>query len=258
MRIFVERDISISDEVASFLVAILESGVGDSIKEDVRVNRLVQPNSTPSRIWDYINRDVAEQAETHGCLCNLTKRGPWTMSILYDSLSGHVITLMRENRFEELRRQKKTRENMHYLDAFSQCLNRELCAPAKQQSLFEVETEDSRTFDEATKVVEKMTACFREEGLIEHHVLVLFNAEGYQLTSVRAVMIDSDLDIVCSENWSKFISASESIVTEVVTEEDVAYANPRRGLKLNAKATQRQASQAKIREQEESISDANA
>ena len=113
MRIFVEPDISISDEVATFLVAILESGVGDSIKEDVRVNRLVQPNSTPSRIWDYINRDVAEQAETHGCLCNLTKRGPWTMSILYDSSSGHVITLMREKRFEELRRQRKTRENIY-------------------------------------------------------------------------------------------------------------------------------------------------
>ena len=258
MRIFVEPDISISDEVATFLVAILESGVGDSIKEDVRVNRLVQPNSTPSRIWDYINRDVAEQAETHGCLCNLTKRGPWTMSILYDSSSGHVITLMREKRFEELRRQRKTRGNMHYLDAFSQCLNHELCAPAKQQSLFDTETKESKNLDEATKVVEKMTASFGKEGLIEHHVLVLFNAEGYQLTSVRAVMIDSDLDIVCSENWSKHISANESVVTEVVTAEDVAYANPRRGLRLNAKAAQRQTSQAKIREQEESISDSNA
>ena len=38
MRIFVEPDISISDEVATFLVAILENGVGDSIKEDVRVS----------------------------------------------------------------------------------------------------------------------------------------------------------------------------------------------------------------------------
>ena len=147
---------------------------------------------------------------------------------------------------------------MHYLDAFSQCLNYELCAPAKQQSLFDTETKESKTWDEATKVVEKMTASFGKEGLIEHHVLVLFNAEGYQLTSVRAVMIDSDLDIVCSENWSKYISANESIVTEVVTAEDVAYANPRRGLRLNAKATQRQTSQAKIREQEEGVSDSNA
>ena len=258
MRFFHESDISISEEIAAFLVAILESGVGDNIKEDVRVNRLIQPNSTPSRIWDYINRDILEQAKTYGCLCNLTKRGPWTMSILYDSSSGHIITIMREKRFEELRRQKKSRKNMHYLDAFSQCLNSELCAPAKQIPLFDIEATEDKTQDEAAKVVEIMTASFGKEGLIEHHVLILFNSEGYQLTSVRAVMIDSDLDIVCSENWSKYISANESIVTEVVTTEDVAYANPRRGLRLNAKATQRQLSQAKIREQEESVSDSNA
>lgn len=97
MKIILEREISISTEVASFLVSVLETGVGDNIKEDVRANRLVKPNSTPSRIWDFINRDVEEQADKHGCLCNLTKRGPWTMFVLYDSSSKQIITLMREN-----------------------------------------------------------------------------------------------------------------------------------------------------------------
>ena len=162
---------------------------------------------------------------------------------------------MREKRFEEIRSQKRVRKSMHYLDAFSQCLNRELCAPVKQHSFFEQDREDNSVFEEATKVVEKMTASFHKEGTVERHVLVLFSSEGYQLTSVRAVMIDADLDIVCSENWSKYISGAESVVTEVVSPEDAAYANPRRGLKLNAKAAQRQLSQAKIREHEENVSD---
>lgn len=258
MKIILEREISISTEVASFLVSVLETGVGDNIKEDVRANRLVKPNSTPSRIWDFINRDVEEQADKHGCLCNLTKRGPWTMSVLYDSSSKQIITLMREKRFEELQRGKKNRKSMHYLDAFSQCLNGELCAPSKQQSIFEADQVSDKTLYEANKVVEKMTASFEKDGEIEHHVLVLFSSEGYQLTSVRAVIIDSDLEIVCSSNWSEYISASESVVAEVVTEEDLAYANPRRGLKLNAKATQRQTTQARIREKEEQDSKSRA
>lgn len=48
MKIILEREISISTEVASFLVSVLETGVGDNIKEDIRANRLVKPNSTPS------------------------------------------------------------------------------------------------------------------------------------------------------------------------------------------------------------------
>lgn len=258
MKIILEREISISTEVASFLVSVLETGVGDNIKEDIRANRLVKPNSTPSRIWDFINRDVEEQADKHGCLCNLTKRGPWTMFVLYDSSSKQIITLMREKRFEELQRGKKNRKSMHYLDAFSRCLNGELYAPSKQQSIFEAEQVSDKTLYEANKVVEKMTASFEKDGEIEHHVLVLFSSEGYQLTSVRAVIIDSDLEIVCSSNWSEYISASESIVAEVVTEEDLAYANPRRGLKLNAKATQRQTTQARIREKEEQDSKSRA
>ena len=54
------------------------------------------------------------------------------------------------------------------------------------------------------------------------------------------------------------IKEAESIVAEVVTEEDLAYANPRRGLKLNAKATQRQTTQARIREKEEQDSKSRA
>lgn len=258
MKIIVESEIYISAEVASFLVSVLETGVGDNIKEDIRTNRLINPNSTPSRIWDFINRDVAEQADKHGCLCNLTKRGPWTMFVLYDSSSNQIITLMREKRFEELQRGKKNRKSMHYLDAFSQCLNGDLCAPSKQQTIFENEQDTDRILYEANKVVDKMTASFGMDGAIEHHVLVLFSSEGYQLTSVRAVMIDSDLEIVCSSNWSEYISASESVVAEIVIEEDAAYANPRRGLRLNAKAAQRQTSQAKIREKEEQDSKSRA
>ena len=254
MRLETTR-VNLSNEVKKFLVGVVEGAVGDSIKEDIQTNRLIQPNSTPSRIWDYINRDIAEQSKSHGCLYNLTKRGPWTMCVIYDSSTNQVITLMREQRFIDLKREKKHRASMHYLDAFAQCLNSELCAPGKQKTFFDDEQRENSIMVEATNAVNNMTSCFNNGGPINHHILVLFTSVGYQLTSIRAVIIDSDFDIYDSLDLSQFISASESVVSEVVTTNDVAYTNPKRNLQLNAKAAQRKTTQLKIRKQQEQASD---
>ena len=248
MKKLMSADLFIPSELASFLVSVIEDAVGDNIKEDILSNGLIDPNSAPSRIWDYINRDMVVLAGKHNCLCNITRRGPWTMVVLYDPASHYVITIMREKRFEELRRGKKNRKGAHYLDAFATCLNGDLLAPGKQQSFFDDEDDTDEVLDEAAIIVRKMTAAFSSGGRIDHHVLVLFSSEGYQLTSVRAVMVDSDLDIVCSENWSDNISARESVVADIVAPDNEAFANPNRGLELTAKATQRQSSRAKIKQ----------
>ena len=253
MRVIMTDDIVISDKVASYLVAAIEEAVGDDIKRDVRSNHLVTQNSTPSRIWDFINTSIAEDASDNECLVSITQRGPWNMVVLYDTESKYVITIMREERLSEISRTLNRRKSLHYLQAFTRCYNKDLYASGKQISMSEEENALNDAYEEAEEIVQKMLESVHstEKLTIERHVLVLFGATNFQLTNIRAVMIDTDLDIVCEKSWNKYISASESIVADVVdhTIDDAAYNSPTHGLKFKAKAMERKAPHSKIKEQ---------
>ncbi|MCD8633887.1 DUF5986 family protein, partial [Clostridioides difficile] len=80
----------------------------------------------------------------------------------------------------------------------------------------------------------------KDGAIIEHHVLLLFNQTAeYELTSIRAVMVDTNLNIVSEQNLSSYISIEESTVVEKVDKTNPAANNPTLGLKLTAKADAR-------------------
>lgn len=80
--------------------------------------------------------------------------------------------------------------------------------------------------------------------VVRHHVLVLFETVGYQLTHIRAVMVTPSLDIVqnSEQDWSQYIAADESAVVEKVVNPKAPGNQPNRGLSLTAKAMARQKS----------------
>lgn len=88
--------------------------------------------------------------------------------------------------------------------------------------------------------------------VVRHHVLVLFDTVGYQLTHVRAVMVTPSLDIAqnSEQDWSQYIAADESTVVEKVPNSNVPGNQPNRGLHLTAKAMARQKSRPKQKELE--------
>ncbi len=235
------------------MTRVIEGAVGDDIKRDVRENQLVTQNSTPARIWDHLNTSIAKNAEKNGCLYSLTKRGPWNMIIIYDNESKYVITIMREERLKEIRKGSKKRKSLHYLQAFTQCYNRDLYADGKQQSMFEEETALNDVYKDAENIVQKMIESINstKNHAIARHVLVLFSSMNYQLTNIRAVMIDTDLDIVCEESWNKYISTSESIITDIVSpvNDKTPYNKPSHGMKFTSKANERKANSDRFKEQ---------
>ena len=88
--------------------------------------------------------------------------------------------------------------------------------------------------------------------VVRHHVLVLFETVGYQLTHIRAVMVTPSLDIAqnSEQDWSRYIAADESTVVEKVTNPKVPSNQPNRGLNLTAKAMARQKSRPEQKESE--------
>ena len=233
-------NIFLSPALIAKMVRCIEDAVGDDIRADIRQHDLQTKNSVPSRIWDLLNTNIIKTLDTEDCTIAKAHRGPWEMLVVYEKSTHCIFTFMREKRFAELRNRQHKRRCMHYIDMLARQFNADLLADQQQLSLF------PNTFSDEDRLPELVQTMLSDlEGGVEvvrHHVLVLFDTVGYQLTHVRAVMVTPSLDIAqnSEQDWSQYIAADESTVVEKVPNSNVPGNQPNRGLHLTAKAMARQ------------------
>jgi len=228
------------------IVRCIEEAVGDDIREDIQRNGLKTRNSVPSRIWDLLNKKLIEELEIENCAVVTARRGPWEMVIIFEKTTKHILTFMRKKRFSELQRSQRKRDRMHYVDMLTLQFNKELLAEYQQTSLFPNHFSDIK---ELAELVKRLLHDLKSDvSIVRHHVLIIFETVGYQLTNIKAIMVTPNLDIAkgCEQDWSKYITPSESLVVEKVTHSDAPENKPNRGLKLKQKAIDRQKSKPKI------------
>lgn len=165
------------------------------------------------------------------------------MVVAFDNETSFLFTFMREERYKKLHNTLNKRTRHHYLDALVKNFNGQLSAPNSQMSFFTEDIFSKDTFsdeDKMSETVEKITLDLNiESTCIQNHVLVLFNSSNFSLSSVRAIIVDSHLDIVYEQSWNEYISVNESSVVDKVDEPNSPANNPSQGLKLTAKATAR-------------------
>lgn len=237
---------SISPKVREIVMQSISEAVGDLIKEDVKRNRLRTHNGNGGRIWDFLNTELCEGFDSPDCMAYVTQRGPWEMVLVYERESKRVFSFMREARFGIIQKQTYKRRRMHYLDMLTRHLNKDLLAPVGQISLFENDFADQ---DDLHELVGRLLHDLLQDGaIIERHVLVLFESRNYQLTSIRAVMLDSNLDIVAEENWSGQIAANDSVIVDSVDAPDDLANDPNQGLRLTSKAAARKKEKMQVKE----------
>lgn len=243
-------DISFSPELITKIVRCVEDAVGDDIRTDIRQHDLQTRNSIPSRIWDLLNTNVIKTLETEDCTIAKAHRGPWEMLIVFEKSTQCILTFMREKRFTELRNRQRKRVHMHYIDMLAKQFNKNLLSDQQQLSFM------PHTFSDENRLAELVQTLLHDlEGeaeVVRHHVLVLFETVGYQLTHIRAVMVTPSLDIAQNgeQDWSRYIAADESTVVEKVVAPNAPENQPNRGLSLTAKAMARQKSRPKQKEAE--------
>lgn len=237
---------NINSQIAAQIVRCIENAVGDGIREDINKNHLRTANSVPARIWDLLNTDLLDSLEATDCGVSTAQRGPWQMVIIFEKASSSIITLMREKRFAELKRAQKHRSKMHYVDMLPKMFNNELLSDCDQQSFLPKEFSDEN--DLAVLVQRLLKDLVSDISIVRNHVLVLFETSGFQLTSVRAVMITPNLEIAsgCEADWTMYISTNESVIVEQVSPPLAHTSDPHHGLKLSAKATARKQSPVKL------------
>jgi hypothetical protein len=243
-------DISFPPELIEKIVRCVEDAVGDDIRTDIRQHDLQTRNSVPSRIWDLLNTNIIKTLDTEDCTIAKAHRGPWEMLIVFEKSTQCILTFMREKRFSELRKYQHKRTHMHYIDMLAKQFNKNLLSDQQQLSLFPHTFSDE---DHLAELVQTMLHDLKGDAeVVRHHVLVLFETVGYQLTHIRAVMVTPSLDIArnSDQDWSRYIAADESAVVEEVTNPASPSNQPNRGLSLTAKAVARQKSHPKQTELE--------
>lgn len=234
------NDMSFPVDLIKKMVYCVEDAVGDDILTDIRRNDLRTTVSVPSRIWDFLNTNLIKSLETEDCTIAIAHRGFWEMIVIFEKTSHCIFTFMREKRFSDLRRHQRSRVHMHYLDMLSRQFNKELLADQQQLELF------PHSFSDEDRLAELVQTLLHDlEGevdVVRHHVLVLFETIGCQLSHIRAVKVTPNLDIAqnCEQDWSQYISTTESSVVEKVAHPEVPKNQPNRGLTLKPKAVARQ------------------
>ena len=204
------------------IVSCLCEGVGDDLKECLRHADINERKSNGGKLlkWDLINKNFMKKFERGKISTKYVKRGSWYMAPLIDTDNGYIYTVMREDRFSELRKDQKKRNKPHYLDALAQAFNADL-SMNRQMHLFSAPHFES---NEVQRIVDDMLEDFRlGASVISRYALIIFEEYHSEVTSVRCCLIDSTLQIVEEEDWSQYIVHDESTIVDVVEEVDTQF-----------------------------------
>ncbi len=185
------------------------SGIFDAISHDIP--ELIQENNLPTTNgagqfrYNYINKNLKTNLQDHFQI-TVQKRGPWKFPIFFDINTGLTFSVTSENNLHRLRKNKHGK--MHYLEALS-CHNPERKEIEGQVCMEEIKTK--KNYSELEKLREVLLIDFA--GNIKDHVLILFDYNGFIVTSVRAVVLNPDLGVIYSENWSSYLGSSFEVNT---------------------------------------------
>lgn len=218
------------------IIESLQNAIGDDIKLDVKINELDTDNGNPMRIWDFINRNIGKRfSKDDFIVTGVTKRGSWKMKFIFDKKLGILYTLMREERFESVRKEVPKRKTIHYSQALAETFNKGLAAKEEQLCLFK--NQNYYDSDKVNEIVSKIiTDLSIPENIVKNHAMILFKSNNYELESIRCCIVNSNLSIVQEDDWSNYIEFNESTIMDVVETPAAKNENPSNGLKLRQKA----------------------
>lgn len=190
------------------MVKSICNAVSHDMPEDRMRRDFVTDNQPWSRMWNHLNTNIKEAFENDDVDIYPAKRGPWQFILIYCPKTKVVLTIMSEDRLCELQR-KCSRENIHYLDALLQRLNKDIMGEQLEFDLSGIRKEYSE--EEIDKVLSKICPVIKENA--KRHVLITFNRNGDIVLSVMAKMLAAvDLSVSEKEDWSKYIGTTYEVV----------------------------------------------
>ena len=146
--------------------------------------------------WNFVHRNLSDElcAEFETCI---SPRGAWRVLILRDKISNLSFSIMSEKNFQKL--QRHPGKTVHYLEALIS--ENEVREPISGQiSLFQSQQRDSSVL---ANLRNQLLNGF--SGIVQEHVLILFDYTYLGVTSARAVLLTPQMEIAVSEDWTHYL-----------------------------------------------------
>lgn len=197
----------------------IANGIFRAITQDLP--EIIYENNLPTTLgsglfrWNFVNRNLSENLYGDFETCIQT-RGSWKLLILRDKKTNLSFSIMSEKNFRKL--QRSSADSIHYLEALI-CANKNREPDVGQLSLF-----DSRKPKDASALETlrcQLLSGF--SGIVEEHVLILFDYTYTEVTSARAVLLTPKMEIALSEDWTRYLKATyvpQGTLLELVSDDD--------------------------------------
>ena len=176
------NSIPISDGQKVFIA----NGIFRAISQDLP--EIIYEHNLPTTVgaglfrWNFINRNLSDSLCADFEVC-IPPRGAWRVLILRDKVSNMSFSIMSEKNFQRL--QRHPGKTVHYLEALIS--ENEVREPISSQlSLFQPQQRDF-------------------SGIVQEHVLILFDYTYVGVTSARAVLLTPRMEIAVSEDWTHYL-----------------------------------------------------
>ena len=176
----------------------ISQSVKDAFGQDVR--ELYQSIRTPTQMgkpfvsWDMLYGKIESILDPVKYLVHFVKRGAWTILLVCNRSSKTIYTFMKEKRLKEITTFKGKKGKHHYLETLVQ-LNSSFQSKVHQQSL----GCSNASLDETTELYDCLSLLLPDNTyLAGHHVIFSIPERMYELISLRAVLLDPNLEEVDS------------------------------------------------------------
>lgn len=199
----------------------LSQAIGEDRQEADAILGLHTHVSDPFLNWDLIYRNLINAFSESEVKYSICKRGMWEILLLYEKSSGLLLSFMRDTRFQAIKKLKVNNQPQYIRSLI--LLNSELQASEKQQSMFEIsESEDEIHLK---RILDELCAGFEEkiDDTLVKHALVVFSNQCGGLSSLKAYVLDHDLDIVCEQDWLDAVKPVMSNEVETANDRSVSH-----------------------------------
>lgn len=191
------KAIPITDDQRAFIA----NGIYRAVSLDMP--DVISDNGLPTAIgsglfrWNFINRNLSDSLggdfETA-----IVPRGSFKVIILRDRESNFSFSAMTEANFRKI--QQKKNDRIHYLEALIS-KNKSRTPMDAQMTLFG----DYRVRDMSLLFYLRDRLLSHFTGIVEEHILILFDYNCAGVTSARAVLLTPEMEIAYSEDWTRFL-----------------------------------------------------
>lgn len=211
------QSLPLTDDQKIFISNAIYRAVTNDLPEIIYDNNL--PTSLGSGLfrWNFINRNLSETFDTEFEHV-LASRGGWKLLLLRDKRTNLSFSIMSEPNFRKL--QKRRSKDIHYLEALIST-NKSRRPLFDQLSIFG----NNQPRDENVLAVLRNKLLSGFSGVVEEHVLILFDYDFTGVTSARAVLLTPKMEIAVSEDWTQYLQSTyvpkHSILDVVLSEEEV-------------------------------------